>query len=110
MRVISTSLTKEASKLVVEKRANLLVLDTVPIYLPGLPSLRQLKQEVPHLRVILIPRFDEKPDVAVARIAEVDAVLVRPLSRAKLLSELDVLFCGGNTVSRSTHLVQALER
>jgi len=60
--------------------------DTLPIYLPGLPSLQELKEGRQHLPVILIPRLDEKPAVGIARISGVDAVFVRPLSKAKLLS------------------------
>jgi hypothetical protein len=57
-----------------------LVLDTLPIYLPGLPSLLELKQERPHFHVILISRLDEKPEISIARISGVDAVLDRPLT------------------------------
>ena len=69
----------------------LLVLDTLPIYLPGLPGLRMLKQDNQHLRVILIPKLDEKPAIGIARISGVDAVLARPLSKVKLLSVVDAL-------------------
>jgi hypothetical protein len=70
----------------VDRRVELLVLDTLPIYLPELPSLRKLKEERPWLRVVLITRVDEQPEVGLARISAVDSVLPRPLSKAKLLS------------------------
>ena len=41
---------------------------------------------MPYLRIILIPRFGQKPEVGIARISGVDAVLVRPLCKTKLLS------------------------
>ncbi len=88
MRVISvsTSAAQDAARQIMNERIELLVLDTLPIYLPGLPSLQELKEGRRHLHVILIPRLDEKPEIGIARISGVDAVLVRPLSKAKLLS------------------------
>ena len=88
MRVISvsTSAAQDAARQIMNERIELLVLDTLPIYLPGLPSLQELKEGRQHLHVILIPRLDEKPEVGIARISGVDTVLVRPLSKAKLLS------------------------
>jgi hypothetical protein len=50
-----------------------------------------LKEKTQHLHVILIPRIDEKPDVGIAHISGVDAVLVRPVSKAKFLSVVDSL-------------------
>ena len=50
-----------------------------------------LKEQMQIFHVILIPRLGEKPEVGVARIFGVDAVLVRPLSKAKLLSVVDSL-------------------
>jgi DNA-binding response OmpR family regulator len=91
MHVISASSAQEATRRIVEERIDVLVLDTLPIYLPGLPSLLELKQERPHFHVILISRLDEKPEVSIARISGVDAVLDRPLTRAKLLSVVDGL-------------------
>ena len=88
MRVISvsTSAAQDAARQIMNERIELLVLDTLPIYLPGLPSLHELNEGRRHLQVILIPRLDEKPEIGIARIAGVDAVLVRPLRKAKLLS------------------------
>ena len=62
MRVISVSTGQDATRQVLDEQIELLVLDTLPIYLPGLPSLQKLKEERAHLHVILIPRFDEKPE------------------------------------------------
>lgn len=86
MSTISASGVDDAMERIAARQIDLLVLDTLPIYIPGLPSLRKLKDEQPPLRVILIPRLDERPEVALARISGVDAVLLRPVSRAKLLS------------------------
>jgi DNA-binding response OmpR family regulator len=86
MSAISASGVDDAVKRIADVRIDLLVLDTLPIYIPGLPSLRKLKEEQPPLRVILIPRIDERPEVGLARISGVDAVLLRPVSKAKLLS------------------------
>jgi DNA-binding response OmpR family regulator len=91
MRVISVSTGQEATRQILDEQIELLVLDTLPIYLPGLSSLLTLKEKRRHFHVILIPRLDEKPEVGIARISGVDAVLVRPLSRAKLLSVVDTL-------------------
>lgn len=85
-RVVSVSTGKDAARQILDERIELLVLDTLPIYLPGLPSLQELKEKRPNMHVILIPRLDEKPEVGIARISGVDAVLIRPLSKAKLLS------------------------
>ena len=74
-----------------DERIELLVLDTLPIYVPGLPSLLKLKEENQRLHVILIPRLDEKSEIGIARISGVDAVLARPLSKVKLLSVVDGL-------------------
>jgi DNA-binding response OmpR family regulator len=82
----SASDPKSVANRILEEAVELLVLDTLPIYLQGLPSLRRLKEERPSLRVILIPRLDEKPEVGIAHISGVDAVLARPLSKTKLLS------------------------
>jgi len=84
--VVSTSTGQDAQKQISDRCVELLVLDTLPIYTPGLPSLRKLKDESPGLRVILIPRIDERPEVGLARICGVDTVLLRPVSKAKLLS------------------------
>jgi len=70
----------------------LLVLDTQPIYVPGLSGLRKLKDEQPGLRVIMIPRIDEPPEAGLARISGVDAVLLRAASKAKLLSVVAGLY------------------
>ena len=86
MRAISAHGVDEALRQIAAERIDLLVLDTQPIYMPGLPSLRKLKDEQPDLRVIMIPRIDEPPEVGLARISGVDAVLLRPVSKAKLLS------------------------
>lgn len=91
MRVISASTGPDAAKQISENRIELLVLDTLPIYVPGLPSLQALKGERPRLHVILIPRLDEKPEPGIARISGIDATLVRPLSKSKLLSVVDAL-------------------
>lgn len=91
IQVSSASDPKDAANRILEEEIELLVLDMLPIYLQGLPSLRRLKEEKPSLRVILIPRFDEKPEIGIARISGVDAVLARPLSKAKLLSAADTL-------------------
>ena len=84
--VISISSAEDAEKQILNRHAALLVLDTLPIYLPGLPSLRKLKRETPGLRVMLIPPVGEPCDVGLARISGVDAILSRPTSRAILLS------------------------
>jgi DNA-binding response OmpR family regulator len=86
IRVISASSAEDARREMLDKRIELLVLDTLPIYVPGLPGLLKLKQENQHLRVILIPRLDEKSEIGIARISGVDAVLARPLFKSKLLS------------------------
>ena len=86
MRAISAHGVDEALRQIAAERIDLLVLDTQPIYLPGLPGLRKFKDEQPVLRVIMIPRSDEPPEVGLARISGVDAVLLRPVSKAKLLS------------------------
>ena len=86
MAVISTSAAQDAERQILEQRVELLILDELPIYVPGLSSLRKLKDQSPHLHVILIPRGEARPDVSVARISGVDAVLVRPVSKASLLS------------------------
>ena len=86
IRVLSAPTAQDAANRLLNERFELLVLDELPIYSPRLPSLLNLKEEMPHLRIILIPRFGEKPEVGIARISGVDAVLVRPLSKAKLLS------------------------
>jgi DNA-binding response OmpR family regulator len=91
MGVISASTVQDATRQILDKRVELLVLDALPIYLPGLPSLLKIKQERQHFHVILIPKLDEKPQIGVARISGVDAVLVRPLSKGKLLSVVDAL-------------------
>jgi DNA-binding NtrC family response regulator len=91
MHVISTSSAQEATKRILEDRIEVLVLDTLPIYLPGLPSLLELKHGRPHFHVILIPRLDEKPEIGIARISGVDVVLARPLTKVKLLSVVDGL-------------------
>jgi DNA-binding response OmpR family regulator len=75
----------DAERRILADRIDLLVLDTLPTYLPGLPSIRKLKERRP-LRVILIPRIDERTDAGVARISGVDAVLSRPLQKAALVS------------------------
>jgi DNA-binding response OmpR family regulator len=85
MRVISASV-QDATRQILDERVELLVLDTLPIYLPGLRSLLEVKQGRPHFHVILIPRLDEKPEIGIARVSGVDAVLARPLTRVKLLS------------------------
>jgi len=54
-------------------------------------SLLALKDKMQYFHAILIPRLDEEPEVGIARISGVDAVLVRSLSRAKLLSVVDSL-------------------
>ena len=92
MSAISASGVDDAVKRIADVRIDLLVLDTLPIYIPGLPSLRKLKEEQPPLRVILIPRIDERPEVGLARISGVDAVLLRPVSKAKLLSVVAGLY------------------
>lgn len=89
MHVISVSTGQEATRQILDKQIDLLVLDTLPIYLPGFSIMLTLKEERQHFHVILIPRLDEKPEVGIARISGVDAVLVRPLSRAKLFSVVD---------------------
>lgn len=86
MRAILTHSVDEALRQIAAERIELLVLDTQPIYVPGLTSLRKLKDEQPGLRVIMIPRIGEPPEVGLARISGVDAVLLRPVSKAKLLS------------------------
>jgi DNA-binding response OmpR family regulator len=90
MRVISASV-QDATRQILDERVELLVLDTLPIYLPGLPSLLKIKEERQHFHAILIPKLDEKPEIGIARISGVDAILARPLSRAKLLSVVDAL-------------------
>ena len=72
LSVISTSTGQDAEKQLLEHPVDLLVLDTLPIYTPDLPSLRKLKDELPSLRVILIPHHDEQPEVGLARICGVD--------------------------------------
>ena len=84
--VVSTSTSQDAQKQILDRHVELLVLDTLPIYTPDLPSLQKLKDESPGLRVILIPRLDERPEVGLARICGVDTVLLRPVSKVKLLS------------------------
>ena len=91
MRVISVSTGEDATTQILGGRIDLLVLDTHPIYSPGLSSLLALKEKMHHLRVILIPRLDEKAEVGIARISGVDEVLVRPVSKAKFLSVVDSL-------------------
>ena len=91
LRVISVSTGQDATKQILDEQIELLVLDTLPIYLPGLSSLLALKEQMQNFHVILIPRLGEKPEVGIARISGVDAVLVRPLSKAKLLSVVDSL-------------------
>ena len=86
MSAISASAVDDAMRQIADRRVELLVLGTLPIYLPGLPSLRKLKKERPWLRVVLITRVDEQPKAGLARISAVDAVLPRPLSKARLLS------------------------
>src|SRR5688572_18499035 len=86
MSTISAPGVDDAVRRIADGRIELLVLDTLPIYIPGLPGLLKLKDEQPPLRVILIPRMDERPEVGLARISGVDAVLLRPVSKAKLLS------------------------
>ena len=66
-------------------------MDTLHSYLPYISSLLTLKKERQHLHVILIPRLDEKPEIGIARISGVDAVLVRPPNKAKLLSMVGAL-------------------
>ena len=92
MRAISAHGVDEALRQIAAERIDLLVLDTQPIYVPGLPGLRKLKDEQPGLRVIMIPRIDEPPEVGLARISGVDAVLLRPVSKAKLLSVVAGLY------------------
>ena len=91
MHVSSASTGQDAAKQILDNQIELLVLDTLPIYLPKLPSLRELKARKQHLQVILIPPLDEKPNIGVARICGVDIVLDRPLSKAMLLSVVDAL-------------------
>ena len=91
MRTTSVSSGPDAAKQISGNRIELLVLDTLPIYLPGLPNLQALKGGRPHLHVILIPPLDEKPEPGRAHISGVDATLVRPLSTSKLLSVVDAL-------------------
>ena len=91
IRVISASSAQDALRRILDERVELLVLDTLPIYVQGLPSLLALKQGRKYFHVILIPGLAETPQVGVARIAGVDAVLVRPLSKSKLLSVIDAL-------------------
>jgi DNA-binding response OmpR family regulator len=91
MDVISASSVQDATRRILEDRIEVLVLDTLPIYLPGLASLLELKQGRPHFHVILIPRLDEKPEIGIARISGVDAVLARPLTKVKLLSVVNGL-------------------
>jgi DNA-binding response OmpR family regulator len=91
MRVTSASSAEDARRQMLDEPIELLVLDTLPIYLPGLPGLLKLKQENRHLHVILIPRLGEKPESGIARISGVDAVLDRPLTKVKLLSVVDGL-------------------
>ena len=92
MRAISAHGVDEALRQIAAERIDLLVLDTQPIYLPGLPGLRKLKDEQPGLRVIMIPRIDEPPEAGLARISGVDAVLLRAASKAKLLSVVAGLY------------------
>jgi DNA-binding response OmpR family regulator len=94
IRVTSASAAQDAAKQILDEEVDLLVLDTLPIYLPGLPSLGKLKAERRQLRVILIPSLDGKPEIGVARLSGVDAILARPLSKAKLLSVVDALRAG----------------
>jgi DNA-binding response OmpR family regulator len=91
MRVISVSTGQDATKWILEEPIELLVLDTLPIYLPGLLSLLALKEQIQNFHVILIPRLGENHEVGIARVSGVDVVLVRPLSKAKLLSVVDSL-------------------
>ena len=93
MSTASASGVDDTVKQIAEGRIDLLVLDTLPIYIPGLPSLQKLKDEQPPLRVILVTRIDERPEVGLARISGVDAVLLRPISKAKLLAAVEDL-CG----------------
>ena len=88
---ISASSAQDALRRILDERVELLVLDTLPIYVQGLPSLLELKQGREYFHVILIPGLAETPQVGVARISGVDAVLVRPLSKFKLLSVIDAL-------------------
>ena len=88
LRVISAGDGGEAGQQILDKPVAVLVIDTLPIYLPGLPSLRELKERR-NLRVVFIPQYDEKPEAGVARIAGVDAVLARPLRKEMLLSALN---------------------
>jgi DNA-binding NtrC family response regulator len=91
MDVVSASSVQDATGRILEDRIEVLVLDTLPIYLPGLPSLLELKQRRPHFHVILIPRLNEKREIGIARISGVDAVLARPLTKVKLLSVVNGL-------------------
>lgn len=86
IQVLSAPTAQDAANRLSSERFELLVLDEIPIYSPRLPSLLDFKEEMPYLRIILIPRFGQKPEVGIARISGVDAILVRPLSKAKLLS------------------------
>ena len=91
MRVISVSTGQDATRQILDEQIELLVLDTLPIYLPGLASLLALKEKRQNFHVVLIARLDEEPEIGIARISGVDAVLARPLSKAKLLSVVDAL-------------------
>ena len=86
IRVLSAPTAQDAANWLLNEHFELLVLDELPIYSPRLPSLLELKEKMPYLRIILIPRFGQKPEVGIARISGVDAVLVRPLCKTKLLS------------------------
>jgi DNA-binding response OmpR family regulator len=89
VNVISADDGKNAESVISDQPIDFLIIDSPPIFLPDLPSLRLLKQKSRNLRVILVPTQGEIPDVSVARISGVDAVLTRPLRRAALLSALE---------------------
>jgi DNA-binding NtrC family response regulator len=72
-----------------QKSVDFLILDRLPLYGTELPSLRSLKKESPGLRILLIPSLAEHPELGIARISGVDAVLSRPMRRAALLSALN---------------------
>jgi DNA-binding response OmpR family regulator len=86
IQVLSAPTAQDAADRLLNERFDLLVLDELPIHSPGLPSLLELKEEMSHLRIILIPRFGQSPEAGIARISGVDSILVRPLSKAKFLS------------------------
>ena len=88
INVISANDEKNAERVILDQPIDFLIIDSSPIYLPDLPSLRVLKEKSRNLRVILAPTHAERLDVGVARISGVDAVLTRPLRRVALLSAL----------------------